>query len=36
MLEIGPDDYLLEIAGHESENCINRITFTTYRGILSI
>jgi hypothetical protein len=32
LLEIGPDDYLLEISGHLSEKGITRLTFQTYRG----
>ena len=32
VLEIGPDDFLLEIAGHFTEKGITRITFSTYRG----
>lgn len=34
VFEIGPDDYLLEIAGHydDKEKVISRLTFTSYRG----
>ena len=32
VLEIGPDDHLLEISGHINEKGLTRITFVTYRG----
>lgn len=32
VFEIGPDDYLLEIAGHTDGERITRLTFTSYRG----
>lgn len=34
VFEIGPDDHLLEIAGHfdSDKNRISRLTFTSYRG----
>lgn len=32
VFEIGPDDYLLEIAGHMDKEKLARITFTSYRG----